>query len=241
MKTELFPVIKFYKKVGSTNALAIKLLADSTFQENFVLCAREQTGGMGRMDRKWYSPIGGLYFTLGFPNQKFPASMTLFTGVVIHKVLSSTFPELAFSIKWANDIFINQKKVGGILTSAHDSGTVIGIGIDCNVQSMPDNLRQIATSLMLESGKRTSIKKLLKVILNTFENNFHIFEEKGLSYFVDYFETFHQLSNKKIALYSGTKQLTGIVRGITDEGALQLETESGLQTILSADKIDILN
>lgn len=241
MKTELFPVIKFYKKVASTNTLAIKFLADSTFQKNFVLCAREQTAGMGRLDRNWYSPLGGLYFTLGFPSQNFPASMTLFTGVIIHKVLSSTFPELTFLIKWANDLFVHNKKVGGILTSAHDSGTVIGIGIDCNIQRIPGNLQQVATSLFIESGKRTSIKKLLKVILNTFENNFHIFEEKGLSYFVEYFENFHQLSNKKIALYSGNRQLAGIVRGITDDGALQLETKNGLHTILSADKIDILN
>ena len=241
MKTELFPVIIFYKKVESTNALAIKLLADSTFQENFVLCSREQTGGMGRLDRNWYSPIGGLYFTLGFPNKNFPASMTLFTGVVIHKVLSSAFPEITFSIKWANDIFVHQKKVGGILTSTNIFGTVIGIGLDFNIQRIPENLHQIATSLLLESSKRTSIKKLLKVILNTFENNFHIFEEKGLSYFTEYFEKFHLLANKKIALYSGPKQLIGIVRGITATGALQLETDSGLQTFLSADKIDILN
>ncbi len=241
MKTGLFPVIKFFKKVESTNALVIKFLADSTLKENFVLCAYEQTGGKGRLDRSWYSPVGGLYFTLGFPDQKFPASLTLFTGVVIHKVLSSTFPELTFSIKWANDILVNQKKVGGILTSAHNSGTVIGIGIDCNIQRIPENLQQVATSLLIESGKNTSLKKLLKNILNTFENNFYIFEEKSFTYFVDYFEEFHLLANKKIALYSGTKKLAGSVRGITDEGALQLETENGLETILSADKIDILN
>ncbi len=241
MKTELFPVIKFYKKVESTNALAVKLLSDSTLQKNFVLCAREQTAGMGRLDRNWYSPVGGLYFTLGFPNKNFPASMTLFTGVIIHKVLSAAFPELSFLIKWANDIFVKGKKIGGILASSNKHGTIIGIGIDCNVERIPENLRQIATSLFIESDKRISIKKLLKVTLNTFEDNLHIFEEKGFSYFVEYFEKFHLLTNKKVALYSGTKQLAGIVRGITDEGALLFETDSGLQTILSADKIDILN
>ncbi len=113
MKIELFPMIKFYKKVGSTNALAIKFLEDSTFQKNFVICAGEQTNGVGRLERIWYSPVGGLWFTLAFPCNKFHSSITLFTGVVIHKVLSSVFPELTFSIKWANDIFVNNKKQAG--------------------------------------------------------------------------------------------------------------------------------
>ena len=50
MKTELFPVIKFFKKVESTNAFAGPYLENSTLQSNFVICAREQTGGKGRLD-----------------------------------------------------------------------------------------------------------------------------------------------------------------------------------------------
>ena len=240
MKTELFPVIKFFKKVESTNGLAQQYLENSIYQNNFVVCAREQTGGKGRLQRSWYSPIGGLYFSLGFPTMQFPSSITLFSGVVIHKVLSAAFPELSFSIKWANDIFVMGKKIGGILTSSNIHGTIIGIGIDCNIERIPEHLRKIATSLMIETNKKVAIKRLLKVILKTFEENLQFFNEFGFSHFVEYFEKFHSLTNKKVAIYSGDRQLIGTVRGITHEGALKLETESGLQSVLSADKIDIL-
>jgi len=240
MKTELFPVIKFFKKVESTNAFAGPYLENSTLQSNFVICAREQTGGKGRLERDWYSPVGGLYFTLGFPRTQFPSTITLFTGVIIHKVLSSIFPELTFSIKWANDIFLNYKKVGGILTSANTHGTVIGIGIDCNIKVIPNRLKGIATSLLIETGKKVALKRFLKVILETFEENLKFFNELGFPHFVEYFEKFHILTNKKVVIYSGERQLFGTVRGITHDGALKLETESGLQSVLSADKIDIL-
>ena len=240
MKTELFPVIKFYKKVGSTNAVACQFLEDSAFQKNFVICAHEQTAGKGRSDRNWHSPIGGLYFTLSFPDQIFPPSITLFTGVVIHKVVSSVFPELIFSIKWSNDIFVNGKKVGGILTSANKTGTVIGIGIDCNFREIPDHLKEIATSLLIETNRKVVLKKLLKVILKTFEENFYLFYEKGFLYFVEYFNDHHYLAQKRVLIYSGEKQLAGIVQGVTDEGGLLLETEHGILPILSADKIDII-
>ncbi|MBN2017166.1 MAG: biotin--[acetyl-CoA-carboxylase] ligase, partial [Candidatus Cloacimonetes bacterium] len=183
MKTELFPYIRFYKTVTSTNTLALGFLHESTCTNNFVICAKEQHNGRGRHTRSWYSPVGGLYCTLGFPQKRFPASITLFTGIVIHKVLHSIFPELQFSIKWPNDIHINNLKVGGILTSSNDSGTVMGIGIDCNMKNIPERLEGIATSLLIESGRKISLKKLLRVFLNTFENNFRIFEEDGFCYY----------------------------------------------------------
>jgi BirA family biotin operon repressor/biotin-[acetyl-CoA-carboxylase] ligase len=239
MKTELFPVIKFYKKVGSTNALAVKFLEESTFQKNFVICANEQTAGKGRSDRNWHSPIGGLYFTLAFPGQNLPSSITLFTGIIINKVLSSIFPKLTFSIKWPNDIFLNDNKIGGILTSANKNGTVIGIGIDCNIREIPDHLKEIATSLIIETNRKVVLKKLLEVILKTFEENFYLFNEKGFPYFVEYFNNHHYLAQKRVFIYSGENQIGGIVQSVNEDGALMLETDKGLQGILSADKIDI--
>ncbi len=240
MKIELFPVIKFYKKVESTNALAIKFLEDSTFQKNFVICAGEQTNGVGRLERIWYSPVGGLWFTLAFPCNKFHSSITLFTGVVTHKVLSSIFPELTFSIKWANDIFVNNKKLGGILTSSNKNGTVIGIGIDCNIIEIPDHLKEIATSLLIETNRKLVLKKLLKVILKTLEENFYFFNEKGFPHFVEYFNQHHYLAQKRVLICLGENQIVGIVKGVTKDGMLMLETEKGLHSILSADKIDII-
>lgn len=240
MKIELFPVIKFYKKVESTNALAVNFLEESTFQKNFIICAHEQTNGKGRLEKNWYSPVGGLYFTLAFPDQIFPPPITLFTGVVIHKVLSSIFPELTFSIKWPNDIFVNDKKLGGILTSSNKNGTVIGIGIDCNIGEIPDHLKEIATSLLIETGQKISLKKLLKIILKSFERDFYLFNEKGFSHFVEYFNNHHYLAYKRVLIYSGENQTVGIVKTITEDGALKLETATGLQNILSADKIDIV-
>ena len=241
MRTELFPVIKFYKKIESTNALAHQYLQDSTFQSNFVICAGEQTNGKGRLERNWYSPVGGLYCTLSFLDQIFPPSITLFTGMVIHKVLSSIFPELTFSIKWPNDIFLNGKKLGGILTSSNKNGTVIGIGIDCNIEEIPDHLKDIATSLLIETGQKISLKKLLKIILKSFEMDFYLFNKKGFSHFVEYFNQHHYLAHKRVLVYSGENRIEGIVKAITEDGMLMIETEDGLQGILSADKIDILS
>jgi len=241
MKIKLFPVIKFIKKVGSTNALAVKFLEETTFQSNFVICANEQTAGKGRSDRNWHSPIGGLYFTLAFPGSQFTSSITLFTGIIIHKVLSSIFPELSFSIKWPNDIFVNNKKVGGILTSANTNGTVIGIGIDCNIREIPDHLKEIATSLLIETNRKVVLKNLLKIILKSFERDFYLFNEKGFFHFTEYFNNHHYLTQRKVIICFGTEKLEGIVQGVNEDGMLILETGDGLQGILSADKIDILS
>jgi len=221
--------------------IARQYLEDHAFGTNFVICAVEQTDGKGRLDRNWYSPISGLYFTLAFPDQNFPPSITLFAGVVIHKVLNSIFPELPFSIKWPNDIFVNGKKVGGILTSSNKNGTVIGIGIDCNLRIIPDHLKEIATSLFIETNRKVVLKKLLEVILKTLEENFYFFNEKGFSHFVEYFNNHHYLAQIRVLVHSGENQIEGIVKGIDEDGMLMLGTEKGLQDILSADKIDIVD
>lgn len=161
--------IEYFETIESTN----DYLKTIDKESGYVVISNEQTKGKGRLGRIWSSNKNeGLYMSILLkPNlsiDKIPF-LTMITGSVIIKVLNSL--GINSQIKWPNDIILNNKKIGGILselvTTNDDKKVIIGIGINLNKILFEDDIKDKATSLKYE-GFEIEKDLLIKNILTEF-------------------------------------------------------------------------
>jgi BirA family biotin operon repressor/biotin-[acetyl-CoA-carboxylase] ligase len=134
-----------------------------------VVVAKEQTGGRGQFGRQWESPLGGIYMTLFFPwppHLMPPREMSLDAARLLKQILVSKGVNV--HLKWPNDLLIEGKKVGGILTEILDHTIIIGIGLNVNLsQEAFIKVDQPATSLLIETGREWELDPLIEEIGET--------------------------------------------------------------------------
>lgn len=162
-------IIKNYKILKSTN-LKAKELAKKGADPWTIVVAKEQTSGYGRKKTAWSSPKGGLYFSAILPKSNIDdlQTLTILAVFICAKTIKENF-NLETFIKLPNDVWINGKKVAGILTEniigREVKLSVMGIGLNTNIKKFPKDLENIATSLRIELGKEVDNGKLLKQII----------------------------------------------------------------------------
>ena len=152
-------------QVDSTNSVALRGAAlagrhPEETPEGAVFLAEEQTAGRGRSTHSWHSERGtGIYCSFLLRPPMAPAEalwLSLIAGVAVQDAVRET-TALAADIRWPNDLLINDRKFAGILTEMSSEGgkvhhAVIGIGVNVNQCSFPEELKSSATSLRMESG-----------------------------------------------------------------------------------------
>ena len=146
-------------------------------------------------------------------------------------------------IKWPNDILVNGKKVTGILTelqaeSDRINSVIIGIGMNVNQESnsFPDEIASIATSLFIESGKKINRAKLIQVVLTKLEYLYDLYLQEGFYPIKLLWESYAVSIGKMINARMLKETIKGKALGITDDGVLMLEDDSGkIHYIYSAD------
>jgi BirA family biotin operon repressor/biotin-[acetyl-CoA-carboxylase] ligase len=234
----------FRKTLESTNTLAKELAAKGAHEGTLVL-AEEQRAGRGRGGRRWISPGGVnlLFSVLLRPNlntdQVFVLTMILALAA-IEAIKGAT--GLGAKIKWPNDLYLVGKKLGGILTEFSVKGkgmeyVVLGLGLNVNWYPAEDEgIRYPATSLLAQTGVRTSRNKLLISILKPFEQYYR----KVLAGEIEaLFARWNELSliiGKDVEIISGQDRLVGRVLRIDREGTLVIKDKKGReQRILSGD------
>ena len=169
LKTRLFTgPVHHFETLDSTNDLAKELAAQGA-PEGTVVVAEAQTGGRGRLGREWNSPPGvGLYVSLVLrpmlPPMELP-QITLTTAVAVVRAVRRV-AAVAPGIKWPNDLLLNGKKLGGILTEMETESdrirhVVVGLGLNVNNPGFPPELAATATSLTLTAGGTFSRVNLL--------------------------------------------------------------------------------
>ncbi len=167
--------IKKYKKVSSTNVLAKK----AKNKPWSIILADEQTAGYGRKKDYWFSPKGGLYFSVILPKSNLEdlQTLTLLAAFAIAETIKENLKIEPF-IKLPNDVYINNKKVAGILTEnvvgKDVKFSVMGIGLNTNISRFPKNLERTATSLQLELKKKINNKKILVEIIKKIQKQLTI-------------------------------------------------------------------
>lgn len=228
-------------ETDSTNNYA-KELAISGKRNRTVVITEKQNGGKGRLGRPFYSPEGnGLYMSvLCRPeiNVDCAPLITSFTAVAVAKAIEKLSGQ-DVNIKWVNDVYMNGKKICGILTEAgfdFEGGTVdyavIGIGINVLGTDFPEELINIATSIEKETGLKISRNDLAAEVLNNLENMSCEIKNKK------YLDTYRKKSNvigKRIKVTYGSQVFYAEALDINENAALIVKTEDGIKTLNSGE------
>jgi len=165
-----------YEKVTSTNDVAIKLIRQK--KESGCVVSKIQSKGKGTHGKKWISKKGNFFGSIFFPLKKnYPTfnEFSLINPVIISKILKKFCNNTNISVKWPNDIFINKKKVCGILQElvTYDDKKFLIIGIGINIISNPViNEKYQATNIYFETKKKLSINEIYGILISSYENFF---------------------------------------------------------------------
>lgn len=220
--------------IPSTNTWAKE--NHSRFNTSHLTCitAKEQTGGRGRQQKKWLSPKdSNLYTTLYFvvpENAPYLSNLGQIIALAFAELLIEM--NLPVQLKWPNDLLLDKKKVGGVLTETvaldHSVGVVLGLGLNVNMpESILQTIDQPATSLHLFLNQEISPQSLLQPLLNRFIASLLELQEEGFSPFQKRFNELLFSKGKEIKVQLPHKKLQGICDSITSEGYLKLLLPSG--------------
>jgi BirA family biotin operon repressor/biotin-[acetyl-CoA-carboxylase] ligase len=167
-----------FEKLESTQKKAKEIAKEA--EPWIVVLAKEQTGGYGRKGNFWHSPKGGLYFSVILPKTKIEdlQILTILAAFCVAKILKEDFKLEPF-IKLPNDVYVNGKKICGILTENMVLGkevknSIIGIGLNTNIEKFPKDLENITTSIKIELKKEVDNRELLKKILEELKEKLEI-------------------------------------------------------------------
>lgn len=240
--------IQVHKSLESTNKTA-KEMAVAGAEHGTIIIADCQTMGRGRYSRNFFSPSGGgLYMSIVLRPEamhfKNPTSVTAFAAVSVCEAIESISTKVP-RIKWVNDIFIDGKKVCGILTEAvtdFESGgldwVVLGIGINVHTRTedFPCDLQSIATSIYPDekmSGMRNRLSaEIINRILGfeTLPNETEIFEK---------YKKRLMVLGKKITVIQNQVEYKATAIDVDSVGHLVVKNESGERITLSSGEIRI--
>ena len=240
--------IHFYQEVASTNITAKKFVEDNA-PEGTVVIAEHQTAGRSRKHADWVSPEGGIYMTMILrPDVTLleASKLTIVTGVAIAKTLHDEF-DIHVGIKWPNDLLIGNKKICGILTEAVTQkdkleAVLVGIGIDVNVneEDIPSRIKNIATSVKTETNMEFSRAAIIREFFRIFEELYEEFKDGNFKEIVSEWRRLSSTTGNRVKVYKGGKALIADAVGITNKGALIVETDDGkLEKITSGECIII--
>lgn len=224
-------VLYFKESIDSTQNMAHDL-AKKHAPHGTVVIANEQTLGRGRLERPFESNKGGIWMSVILRPQMAPhqaAQITLFTSVVIAEVLS-TLTGLPLKVKWPNDLYMNDKKVCGILTEMNgelDSINYLIIGIGINVNQNEDqfssNLRDKATSINIASNLTWNRAEIVQDILTALEKNYEQYMDTGFHTYKQKWSSMAYKMNEMITIQTPQKTYSAKLIGIDDNGALLIE------------------
>jgi len=226
--------IYYFEDLSSTmdNALQLGL---SNAPEGTLVLAEGQAKGRGRLGRNWFSPrYKGIYLSL-ILRPKIPPELnpliTLMAAVSICEAIRE-FLGLSVQIKWPNDIFIQNKKLGGILTELNaemDITRFVVIGIGLNVNNEKKALPALATSLK-EQYAHQEVDRigLLKEILRQIESNYLLLQHQGSGPIIEKWRQHNITLGRRVKIEFQDKHLEGEAVDIDTDGGLLVRTDSGL-------------
>ena len=223
-----------YDEVDSTNIQCRRECSNKPI-EGMVIVAEEQTSGKGRLGRSWVSPKGtGIWMSVVLTPSIQPIvapRTTLIGAAAVYTALKDM--GISTGIKWPNDIVINGKKICGILTEMNAeiervNYVIMGIGINVNMESFPEEIKEKATSLKIELGNKVDRKKLIANILNNLEDFYEDFKNTGdISRVIEICREGSLLINKEVRVVNGSNEVVCTVLDIDDEGELIVRYKDG--------------
>ncbi len=225
--------IYHFDELTSTNITAKELAYDA--EDGTIVIAEVQKGGRGRLGREWLSPPGGIWMSVILKptiSLAHASRLTLVAGIAISKAMRKLGVDAR--IKWPNDILVNGKKVCGILTEVNAEMElvdyiVVGIGINANVDmdEFSDDVRNVATTLMSELEEPIDRISFIQDVLFELEQEYIRFRTQPFSGILDEWISLSDTIGQQVSITTPHKILEGKAVGMTDDGALVVESSDG--------------
>ena len=235
--------IHHYYKIASTNSEAMRCAAEGA-PEGSVFLAEEQLAGRGRGAHSWHSArSAGIYCSVILRPAMPPSDALIFSlavGLAIRAAVMEIAPQLLVDLKWPNDLLLGGKKFCGILTEMNAEAArvrhlVVGVGINVNQAKFPAELREIATSLRIETGTEWSRVELCAALLKSLDREYRSFvEEAGAREAIPrrFEENSSSVRGRRVSIEENGG-LAGVTEGLDERGFLRVRTAEGLRTVVS--------
>ena len=240
--------IHFFETVSSTNTIALELAEKAP--EGTVFLADSQDKGRGRLGRIWISPSGvNIYMSIILRPQIRPKDSSLITimSAVACATALRNVTGVKVTTKWPNDLMIDNKKVGGILTELKTqqqkiTSAIVGIGINVNidVREFPEDMKQRATSLKNESGVSYSRESIVAEILNEMDRWYKTMTTLEKEAIVQAWKNLTSTLGRKVVVITPHETLTGTAESIDNDGMLIVRLPSGQSKRINSGDLKIL-
>ena len=235
--------IKVFDTLSSTNDFAKDLINSNKFQNGTTIIANSQTNGRGRFARNFYSPANtGIYFSTILEKSlpiKDVSLITIISAIAVCRAITR-LTNFNPQIKWINDVYLNNKKICGILvenisdsTNLKSKGIVAGIGINISTENFPKDIQDKAGSIMCNDLSRN---KLIAEILN---NLFDLSEDVYNKKIIEEYKSLSLVLNKEISYKKDNKTYTATAIDISDSGNLVVKDSNNNISLLDCCEISI--
>ena len=229
--------VQWLSETASTNDFAKSLASDGA-PEGQVIVADRQTMGKGRLGRQFHSPKGGLYMSLILRPKLPPTQMmavTACTAAAVHQALAEF--GITAQIKWVNDLFLNGRKICGILSEGSFNAEllrmdylVIGIGINLHPDPhLSEELQPIVTDLQTETGQSVLRVPLLAAILRQLDR---LLPELSAHTFLSVYSHYSMTIGRMVRVQGQNGELTAKAVGFSDDAGLIVEKSDGSREII---------
>ncbi len=241
--------VYYFQEIDSTQNFAQQIALEKK-EDGTIIIAEKQTSGRGRLERKWTSPQGGIWFSL-IIHPRFDVSTSTLVpiagAVALAKSIKATL-DIDVSVKWPNDITLEGKKVAGMLVDASFQANnieylILGIGINFDIDSKKIEKRLAKSpnfygiNSLRKNNDSTPPKVLLKEFLVEFEKTLTELNKGNKSKIVKEWMKRSDKIGKKITINTSDGKISGVSQGIDNDGALKLKTKNGIKKIFVGDVV----
>lgn len=239
--------LEYYDEIDSTNNRA-KALGEAGGADGTLFVAETQTAGKGRRGRCWQSPAGSsISMSILLRPVMNPSDAPMLTLVMAYAATKALREktELDIGIKWPNDLVVSGKKISGILTEMsaeidYINHVVIGIGINVNMESFPEDIAKTATSLRIEAGKEFRRFELIAAIMEHFEKDYEAVCEAGsLEPIMEDYNRLLVNCGRRVRVLEPEHEYDALALGIDKTGELQVECEDGSRKSVFAGEVSV--
>lgn len=234
---ENLSLICIFKELDSTNEFLEKfILGKKDYPiKPVLLFSKEQKKGKGRGGKSFYSPKGGIYFSILLPDFLPETTLPLKVGLFFAKKLKSKF-KIPVKVKWPNDLIIEGQKFGGILIEGKGSFGIIGVGM--NLERNPSRFikEKKITFLNKYLNKPLKVPEFYWLIEKWVERSFFSFIKKSFN--LKDWERFSYFKNGDLLSWEEEgKKREGIYQGLTEEGFIKIDNQKYWEPLSNVEKI----
>jgi BirA family biotin operon repressor/biotin-[acetyl-CoA-carboxylase] ligase len=234
--------IEYHARIDSTNNRALAIARTEPVERLRLILADQQTAGRGRGANAWWSAPGALTFSLLLPaDRELPTAewprLSLATGLAVCEVLENIAPAALVGLKWPNDVFLNGKKICGILIETLVSPkpcVIVGMGINVNnsFHTAPPDLQATATSLVDELSFEQDRLTILAAIVKSWQRRQTELRLDVASVAASW-QRYCILTGQIVSVQSAGNSRVGRCLGIDADGALLVQTESSTERLIA--------